>query len=174
MLTLKDYERRRVYRGTLRAKMLSGWAPTPLRVVTEALRLAEITDKDRLYDLGCGDGRVIVRAARMFGAQAIGFDLHPARIRETRARALRFGVGDLVRVRRQDMLSIPDLHRATVVFLYLPQRAVNRLKSILRNRCHPGTKIVSVSTWLHNWKTEKELTIRVNDEKWYIGLWVVR
>jgi ribosomal protein L11 methylase PrmA len=173
MRSWQNERSRGVRSGRARGTMLSGWAPTPPQVVTEALRLADLTANDILFDLGCGDGRVVVRAAKMFGATAIGFDIHPQRIQQSRGRARRFGVGDLVRVRRQDMLSIPDLDRATVVYLYLPQRTVNRLKPMLRKRCQEGARIVSVSTWLFNWKTEKELTMRVNGRRWYIGLWIV-
>jgi SAM-dependent methyltransferase len=160
-------------RSQARGKVLSGWTPTPLRVITDALNLAQVADDDLLYDLGCGDGRVLVRAAKMFGAAAVGFDIRPRRIQQARSRALRFGVGDLVEVRRKNMLCIPDMHLATVVYLYLPQRAVNQLKPILLQRCRKGTRIVSVSTWLRNWKPQKELTTRVNGQKWPIGLWIV-
>jgi SAM-dependent methyltransferase len=162
-----------IWFGGSRKRMLSGWAPTPLPLVTDALRLANVNADDIVFDLGCGDGRVLVRAARMFGAKAIGFDIHPRRIREARRRARNSGAGNLVRIRRQDMLSIPDLHRATVVFLYLPQRAVNRLKPVLRKRCRKGTRIISVSSWVYRWKTKKELIVRINGVKWYVGLWVV-
>src|SRR5437773_3899825 len=99
---------------------ISSWAPTPRRVVIEALRLAEVQSNDLVYDLGCGDGRVVVITARLFGARAIGFEIDPKRLTQTQARIARFGVGDLVQIRRQSMLAIPDLYRATVVYLYLP------------------------------------------------------
>lgn len=154
-------------------KSISGWLPSPLPIVTAALRLADVAEGDVVYDLGCGDGRVVVRAARMFGARSVGFDIDPKRIRESRARISRRGVQHLAAVRRHDLLSIPDLQRATVVFLYLPQAAVNRLKPILRNRCQPGTRIVSVGAWLYYWKTKKELMLRGKKWKWYIGVWQV-
>ena len=152
-------------------KKISGWSPTPLPIVTAALQLAGVDETDVVYDLGCGDGRVVVRAAKMFGACAVGFDIDPKRIRQTRARITGRGVGHLASVRRHDLLSIPNLRRATVVFLYLPQRAVNRLKPVLRNRCRSGTRIVSVGSWLYHWKTEKELMLRTKKWKWYIGVW---
>lgn len=152
---------------------ISNWTPTPLRVVTEALRLAEVSNDDLVYDLGCGDGRVVVRAAAQFGASAIGFEVDPKKVREARQRILRAGVGGCVRVRREDMLSIRDFLNATVIYLYLPQAAVNRLKPILISRCRPGTRIISVSTWLYHWKTEKELKLRVGRYTWYVGLWKI-
>jgi ribosomal protein L11 methylase PrmA len=153
--------------------MISWWAPTPLYVVTEALRLAELTQNDHLFDLGCGDGRVVVRAAKMFQARATGLDIDPARIREARERALRRGVSDLVRIKRQDLLAIPDLHRATVVFLYLPQPAVKLLGPLLRSDCRAGTRIVSVWSRIPNWAPRKTLILRFNGWLWRIGLWVI-
>jgi len=160
-------------RSQLKNKRISGWSPTPLPIVTAALQLADVDPSDVVFDLGCGDGRVVVRAARMFGARAVGFDIDPRRIRQTRARISRRQVGHLASVRRHDLLSIPDLRRATVVFLYLPQHAVNRVKPVLRNRCRPGTRIVSVGAWMYHWKTEKELMLRTKKWKWYIGMWLV-
>ena len=157
----------------LNRKTVSGWSPTPLPIVTAALKLADANEGDVLFDLGCGDGRVVVRAARMFGARAIGFDIDEKRIRQTRTRIMRRGVAHLASVRRHDLLSIPDLHRATVVFLYLPQRAVTRLKPILRKRCEPGTRVVSTGAWFYNWKTRKELMLRTKRWNWHIGLWIV-
>jgi ribosomal protein L11 methylase PrmA len=150
---------------------ISGWQPTPYRIVREALRLAETRPVDLLFDLGCGDGRVVTWAARFFGTAAVGFDLDPWLLSVARDRIMRLGLGHLARVRRQSMLSIPDLERATIIFLFLPQTAVNRLKPILANRCHPGTRIVSVSTAFLNWEPDKELVVRGVQARWWIGLW---
>src|SRR5215467_13399799 len=92
---------------------VSGWSPTPIAVVTEALRLAELGSGDLLFDLGCGDGRVVVRAAKMAGARAIGVDIDRSLLRSTRQRIERAGVGDHVRIRRQNLLAIPDIRRAS-------------------------------------------------------------
>jgi ribosomal protein L11 methylase PrmA len=154
-------------------KSVSGWSPTPIPIVTAALEFANADDTDVVYDLGCGDGRVVVRAARMFGARAVGFDIDRRRIQQTRARIRQRGVTHLASVRRHDLLSIPTLHEATLIYLYLPQRAVTRLKPVLRNRCRPGTRIVSVGAWFHSWRTRKELMLRTKKWNWYIGLWKV-
>lgn len=156
-----------------RAKRISGWLPAPLKIISDALRLADVGTDDVVYDLGCGDGRVITRAAKLFGAEAVGVDIDPRRVRQSRWRIQKCCVSHLAEVRRQDLVEVPDLARATVVYLYLPQHAVNRLVSILWNRCRRGTRIVSVSSWLYGWRTEKELTVRLNGIKWYIGLWIV-
>jgi ribosomal protein L11 methylase PrmA len=166
-----------------RGKRVSGWSPTPISVVTEALRLAEVKTGDLLFDLGCGDGRVIVRAAKLAGARAIGFDIDKGLLKNTRERISRAGVSDQVRVRRQDVLSIPDLRRATVIFMYLPHGAVNKLKPILRRGCRKGARIISVNyqqrgsvtgARFRNWRADKDLFMWVHRQKWNIGVWVVK
>ena len=160
-------------RQQLQSKSVSGWSPTPLHIVKAALELAEVDPTDVLFDLGCGDGRVVVRAARMFGCRAIGFDIDPKRVRQTRMRIRQRGAGSLASVRRDDLMRIPDLHRASVVYLYLPQPAMNQLKPILRRRCAPGTRVVSTGAWFYNWQIQKQLMMRTDKWKWYIGVWVV-
>jgi SAM-dependent methyltransferase len=152
---------------------VSGWQPTPPKIVFEALRLAEVSPDDIVYDLGCGDGRVIVMAAKLFGARAVGFEIDPALVARARTRIARSGVGHLVHTRRQNMLSIHDLYRATVVFLFLPQPVVSRLRPVILRRCRSGVRVVSVSSWIKNWPPEKELLVRGRYLIWRVGLWCV-
>ncbi len=152
---------------------VSGWQPTPARVLLEALKFAEVGPQDLLFDLGCGDGRVIVKAARLFGAQAVGFDIDPQLLQETRRRIRRLGLHDYVRARRQSMTRIPDLHRATVIFLFLPQTAVNRLKPIILRNCRKGTRVVSVASRFPNWLPDKQMLYRGRQATWWMGLWYV-
>jgi SAM-dependent methyltransferase len=166
-----------------KGKNVSGWSPTPVSVVTEALRLAEVGSGDLLFDLGCGDGRVVVRAAKMAGARAIGVDIDRSLLRNTRQRIARAGVGDRVRIRRQNLLAIPDIRRASVIFMYLPNGAVNRLKPVLRTNCLPGTRIISVSyrhrgyvtgARFRGWRPDKDLQVWFRRQKWNIGIWIVK
>jgi SAM-dependent methyltransferase len=158
-------------------KRLSEFSPTPPKVVVQALTLAEVGPEDVVYDLGCGNGGVIAKAAKFFGARAVGFDIDRARIRASRARIEWLGLSHLASVRRQDLLSVRTLHKATIIYTYLPQHALNRLKPVLLMRCRKGTRVISVShwgpTWLYGWKPTKELTIRLNGTKWFIGVWTV-
>ena len=149
------------------------WSPTPRKILIEALKLAEAGPRDVLFDLGCGDGRVVVDAARLFGARAVGFDIDPKHIREARNRIQRSGTAGLVRVRRQSMLAIPDLYRATLIYLYLTQKALNQVMPIIVRRCRPGTRILSIDTWNHAWPAEKELALRGWRYKWRVGLWYI-
>jgi cyclopropane fatty-acyl-phospholipid synthase-like methyltransferase len=118
-------------------------------VLRQSLRLAELRAGDLLYDLGCGDGRVIVTAAREFGARAVGFDIDPSKVRLARARIRRFDLDGAVEVRRQNAMKIADLDLG------------------------PGTRIVSVSSWLYGWPAERTLSFRGQKYRWWIGLWRV-
>ena len=163
-----------VENGAGKAKQrLSWWAPTPRSIVIEALKLAEIGPYDLLFDLGCGDGRVIADAAGLFGARAIGFDIDPLKVREARVRIRRAGISQKVQVRRQSILAIPDLYRPTVIYLYLTQRALKRVLPILARRCRKGTRIITVDTWNHRWPPEKTLSVQHGRYRWRIGLWIV-
>jgi cyclopropane fatty-acyl-phospholipid synthase-like methyltransferase len=153
--------------------LISGWSPTPARVITEALKLADVHSEDVVYDLGCGDGRVVVAASRQFGAHATGFDVSPKRIRQTMRRIKSNLVEHLATARCQDLRQIPDLHNATVIYTYLPQKVLNSLSRRLRRNCAPGTRVLSVQTWIYHWPTDKELALRVNDYEWHVGLWLV-
>jgi len=152
---------------------ISGWQPTPPKVLLEALKIAEVSDDDLVFDLGCGDGRVVVRAARYFGARAIGVDLDRSLLQASRRRIVHRGVEHLATVRYQSMLAVPDLHRATVVFLFLPQPVVNRLRPILLSRCQKGTRIVSVASSFYNWTPDKQVILKAMQTLWWIGLWYV-
>lgn len=152
---------------------LSWWAPTPRTVVIEALKLAEVGPEDLLFDLGCGDGRVVVDAARLFGARAIGFEIDPQKLRESRARIRRTGMRNLAQIRRENVLAIPDLYRATVIYLYLTQSALKKIIPLLARYCRKGTRIITVDTWNHQWPPEKALTVRMSRYTWRIGLWTV-
>lgn len=155
------------------SRVISGWSPTPYKIVREALKLADVNHTDLVFDLGCGDGRIVLSAARAFGARAIGFDVDKSLVRLSRRKIARFGLHHLARVRFQSMFAIPDLHRASVVFLFLPQGVVNRLKPVLLSRCQVGTRIVSVASGFYNWTPCKEAVVTGQRRSWWIGLWYI-
>jgi SAM-dependent methyltransferase len=154
-------------------RKVSWWSPTPPTIVMEALRLADVGPRDVVFDLGCGDGRVVVNAARFFGARAVGFDIDSSKVHQARRRVRNAGVTHLVQIRNQSMLAVPDLYKATVLYLYLTQRALGRVIPLLRRRCRPGTRIVTVDTWNKRWPPEKELRVLVRQYRWRVGLWYV-
>lgn len=120
------------------------YVATPQDVAERMLALAEVTESDRVYDLGCGDGRIVVTAAKQYGCQAVGFDIDPQRVKEARENATRQGVTDRVRIEQKDIFTL-DLAPADVIALYLtPELNVKLLPQL--DRLRPGVRIVS-----HSW-----------------------
>ncbi|MDX2244999.1 MAG: class I SAM-dependent methyltransferase [Leptolyngbyaceae cyanobacterium bins.302] len=144
------------------------YVPTPQEVVDEMLRLANVQKSDRLYDLGSGDGRIVVTAAQKFGTRGVGVDLDPARVRDANENARQAGVTDLVEFRQQDLFET-DLREATVVTLYLLPQINLRLRPKLLQELKPGTRIVSHAFDMGDWKPEK--VVRVNGRTIYF--WTV-
>ena len=118
------------------------YVPTPQPVVDAMLKMANVTAKDVVYDLGCGDGRIPVTAAQRFGARGVGIDLDPVRIREANENAKAAGVTDKVRFLNQDLFT-SDFKDATVVTLYLLPSLNEKLMPKLKAELKPGTRIVS-------------------------------
>ncbi|WP_202842142.1 SAM-dependent methyltransferase [Luteimonas saliphila] len=118
------------------------YVPTPQPVVEAMLELAGVGAGDVLYDLGSGDGRIPIAAARRFGIRAVGIDIEPVRIREANANARAAGVTDLVSFRQEDLFE-SDFSEATVVTLYLLPSLNQKLRPRLLAELEPGTRIVS-------------------------------
>lgn len=117
------------------------YVPTPHDVVAKMLETAKVKKGDVVYDLGCGDGRIVVTAAKKFGCKATGFDIDPQRIREANENVKKNSVGDLVQIKNQDIFKL-DLSPANVVTLYLlPSLNVKLIPQLEKLR--PGSRIVS-------------------------------
>jgi len=117
------------------------YVPTPHEVVAKMLELAKVSKDDVVYDLGCGDGRIVVTAAKKFGCKAIGFDIDPERVAEAKANVKRNGVEDLVKIERKDIFEL-DLSKANVITLYLlPGLNVKLIPQL--EKLKPGSRIVS-------------------------------
>lgn len=151
--------------GSTRAQVARGerlpdviYVPTPQEVVEDMLRLANVRKGDVLYDLGSGDGRIPVTAARLYGVRAVGIDIDPARIREARENARRNGVEHLVQFRQQDLFEA-DFREATVVTLYLLPDLNLKLQPRLIAELRPGTRIVSHQFDMGDWKPAKKLEV---------------
>lgn len=121
---------------------LAPYVPTPDDVVDRMLALAEVTRTDVVIDLGCGDGRIPIRAARKYGARGIGVDIDPVRIAESRANAKAAGVEHLTEFRVEDALTT-DVSGASVVTLYLFSSANQALRPRLQRQLLPGARVVS-------------------------------
>ena len=144
------------------------YVPTENTVVQAMLDLAGVKSTDFVYDLGCGDGRIVVLAAKNYGAHGVGVDIDPERIRDARANAQRNGVENLVRFEVKDLFDT-DIHEATVVTLYLLPAVNLRLRPKLLKDLKPGTRIVSHSFDMGDWKPEKEEVV----EGQRLYLWTV-
>jgi tRNA G37 N-methylase Trm5 len=140
------------------------FVPTPQEVVEEMLRMADVKKGDVLYDLGSGDGRIAVTAAKKYGVRAVGIDIDPERIREANQNAKRNGVTDLVKFRQEDLFKA-DFREATVVTLYLLPDLNEKLRPRLWAELKPGTRVVSHQFEMGNWKPEK--TVELNGRSIY-------
>jgi SAM-dependent methyltransferase len=129
------------------------FVPTPNEVVDKMLQMAKVTAKDTVYDLGCGDGRIVITAAQKFGARAVGIDIDPRRIAEATANAKAARVTDKVRFIEGDLFEA-DIGEATVVSLYLLTRLNEKLKPKLMKELKPGTRVVSHAFDMGDWKPE--------------------
>lgn len=161
-----DFFRAVISRRRLPARS-GGFLPTPMRLVEQMLDLAEVGSNDLVYDLGCGDGRIVVAAAKRFGARGVGVDLDPLRILEAREHARQEGVEHRVRFVRGDALST-DLSRATVVALYLPEPFAREVGSVLEKRLRPGARVVSRDSRLWEWAPAGERICNGPSAKLYL------
>jgi SAM-dependent methyltransferase len=132
------------------------FVPTPQDVVDDMLRLANVQKGDVLYDLGSGDGRIPIAAARKYGIRATGIDIDPERIREATENAKKAGVTHLVQFRQENLFTA-DFKDATVITLYLLPDLNVKLRPKLWNELKPGTRIVSHQFEMGAWKPEKKL-----------------
>lgn len=141
---------------------LAPFVPTPMPVVNKMLELAKVGKNDILYDLGCGDGRIVIAAARKYGTRGVGIDIDPERIKESKEAAGKAGVAHLVEFRQQDVMKA-DFSRATVVTLYLLPESNELLRPVLEKQLKPGTYIVSHNYSIHGWEEKHVETVTVMD-----------
>ncbi|MFN2447068.1 MAG: cyclopropane-fatty-acyl-phospholipid synthase family protein [Vicinamibacterales bacterium] len=132
------------------APNLAPFVPSPEEVVDRMLRLAKVDKRDVVFDLGSGDGRIVIAAAATFGARGVGVDIDPQRIAESVANAKAAGVADRVSFKLQDAMTT-DLSEATVVTLYLLSSSNLKLRPILTKQLKPGARIVAHAFSMGDW-----------------------
>jgi SAM-dependent methyltransferase len=155
-------------RATPQRKPDVAFVPTPTAVVDGMLRMAKVTSKDVVYDLGCGDGRIVIAAARLYGARGVGIDIDPERIEEARAKAREAGVTDLVSFRVEDLFET-DISEASVVTLYLLPVLNLRLRQKLWRELEVGSRVVSHVFDMGLWEPDEKREVRSrNIYLWYI------
>ena len=145
------------------------YEPSPTEVVDEMLKLAKVQKDDVVYDLGCGDGRIVIAAAKKYGVKGLGVDIDPKRIDEARINAKEAGVEDKVEFREQDLFKT-DLRNATIVMLYLHYDLNLRLRPKLMKELRPGSRVVSSTFDMGDWKPD--VTSLISGRNIY--LWIIR
>jgi len=144
------------------------YVTTPEHVVNAILKLASVKTSDVVYDLGCGDGRIVIAAAERYGARGVGVDINPDRIHEARTNARKAGVETLAKFERNDLFDA-DIRSASVVFLYLLPEVNLRLRPKLLGELKPGSRVVSHSFDMGDWKPDKHEMVSGS----HIYLWTI-
>jgi trans-aconitate methyltransferase len=148
------------------------YVPTNEKVVEEMLKVAKVGKNDVLFDLGSGDGRIPITAAKRWGARGFGVDIDPDRIKEARENATKAGVADKVKFMQQDLFDT-DIKTATVVTLYLLPEVNMRLRPKLLADLKPGTRVVSHNYDMGDWKPLQTITVKLPDGDHTVYYWVV-
>jgi predicted RNA methylase len=133
-------------------------------VVEKMLEYVELKPGELVYDLGCGDGRIVIMAAQKFGARGVGIELNPIRVKEARAKIESLGLGGSVSIMRSDIFKV-DLSPAEVVTMYLTTSANEKVRPKLERELRPGTRIVTHNYKIPKWKVSKDLEFRENYRK---------
>jgi SAM-dependent methyltransferase len=150
-------------------KKVVPYVPTSPETVAAMLKLAGVQKNDLVIDLGCGDGRIVITAAKEYGAHGIGVDIDPERIKEANENARKEGVANLVEFRQGDLFDA-DIRKATVVTLYLLPEVNMKLRPKLWRDLKPGTRVVSHSFDMGDWKPEKIEPVGGSE----IFLWLIK
>lgn len=155
-----------------RPKLDVPYVPTPENVVAKMLELAKVKRDDVVYDLGSGDGRIVITAAKQYGARGVGYDIDPQRIQEANENARTAGVSDRVRFVQGDLFQA-DLSEATIVTLYLLPDINLKLRPKLLKELKPGTRIVSHNYGLGDWNPIRTETVESATGDHFVFYWVV-
>lgn len=148
------------------------YVPSRSRVIKAMLELSEVKEDDLVYDLGCGDGRIVIAAAQQYGARGIGVDVDPELIEQSIKNARHAGVADLVEFRLQDLFQA-DISQATVVTLYLGTDANLRLRPKLLKELRPGSRVISNSFLLGDWQPDRSVEVPSITLSFMVYCWIV-
>jgi len=141
-------------RGEEESPYIAPYVPTPQEVVDRMLELAEVSDGDVVYDLGSGDGRIVITAAARYGVKAVGFEISPGLVKRARDNIKEAGLEHLVEIREEDIRTV-DLSPATVVTLYLYPGANLRLRSMIQRQLKPASRVISHQFTMGSWKPDR-------------------
>ena len=143
----------------IRPQRLAPYVPSPPRIVEEMLRLAGVNENDTVYDLGSGDGRIVIAAAQQFGARAVGIEIDHKLVEQTQAKLREMNLSNRVEIIEQDVMKV-DLAPASVVTLYLLASSNELLRPSLERSLKPGTRVVSHDFSISGWKPSRTEKIR--------------
>ena len=163
--TATDVARAQAQESDFESKKIVPFVPTPQEVVDKMLETAEVKKGDVVYDLGSGDGRIVITAAKKYGVRAVGFEIDPDLIKKSRENIRKEGVQQLAEIRQQDILTV-DVSGATVVTMYLLPDVNLQLRPTLLRQLKPGSRIVSHAFDMGDWKPDK--VVQVNGRTVYL------
>jgi SAM-dependent methyltransferase len=149
------------------------YEPSGNDVVQAMLTLGQVRDGDVVYDLGCGDGRIVIAAVRQFKVRGVCVDIDPQRIAESRENARRAGVEDRIRFLNQDLF-ITDISDATVVMLFLYPDVNLKLRPKLRSELKPGARVVSHWHDMGDWKPDERVRLRSDGRDRWLYRWTIQ
>jgi ubiquinone/menaquinone biosynthesis C-methylase UbiE len=152
------------------------YVPTEQVVVQKMLEMAKIKKDDIVYDLGCGDGRIVVTAAKKFGCKGVGIDYDPERVKDSLETMKKAGVTkELVDIREGDALQVKDLEKATVIMLYMLPEFMEKLEPQMKKRLKPGTRIVAHDYPFPNMDPDQTVEFEVGGARpKYLYMWTIR
>jgi cyclopropane fatty-acyl-phospholipid synthase-like methyltransferase len=151
------------------------YVPTADEVIYKMFEMGKINKDDLIFDLGCGDGRILYMASKKFGCRGVGLELNPIRIVEAMDQAKKYDVGTLVEIRHGDALRPKDLPDATVVVMYMFPEFMNLWLPIAKEKLKPGTRILSHDyTWdTSKWEPDQSVTVRSSTREHKVHMWTV-
>jgi uncharacterized protein (TIGR03000 family) len=156
-------------------KIFIRYVPTPDDIVKKMLELAKVSKEDTVYDLGCGDGRLVVAAVKAGAKKGVGIDLDPERVKESKANVEKAGVKDKVEIRQGDILEMKDLGEANVVLMYLSDELGKLFQPKLMKDLKPGTRIVCHRFTIGDWKPDQTITVKGEDgDDYVLHIWTVK
>jgi uncharacterized protein (TIGR03000 family) len=152
------------------------YVPTPDDVVDEMCRVAKVGKNDVVYDLGCGDARMVITAVKKFGAKkGIGIELDPKMVAESKANVKKAGLENKIDIREGDVLKVKDLADANVVLLYMGDDINLRLRPILKSTLKPGSRVVSHRFTMGDWKPDLQSTVdSTTGDKCEVLMWYIK
>jgi ribosomal protein L11 methylase PrmA len=149
--------------------------PTPAHIVDEMAKLAKVGKNDVVYDLGCGDGVMLIRPIELFGARkGVGIEIDPKILAKAKENVKKAKLEDRIELRLGDLLNVEDVSEASVILLYIGDDLGELLRPILEKNCKPGTRIVSHRFSLGNWQPTRSIKVTNADGEIYdLHLWIV-